>query len=226
MDELVEDAPPVVVEAEARGLLQVTPERVAFRHELARRALEASLPSSAALQHHRRVPAALQRRGDVDVARILHHAVAAGDVDVILDHGPTAARQAAAAGAHGQALAHYQQVLRHAARLDTQAQAAVHEGAAWELANAHQFVDGAEQARLAVSHREQIGDRVALSMARVSLSRVLYLANRPQESLESVQHAVTDAQRADDPGALAAAEVWHGGVLQLLDRPHDAMAVL
>jgi DNA-binding CsgD family transcriptional regulator len=220
VDALVEDAPEIVAEAEARGLLEVRAEQMSFRHELARRALEASLPAAAAVQHHRMVLAALRRHGGADVSRILHHAVAAGDVDVILDQGPTAAREAAAAGAH------YQQVLRHADGLDIQTRATVHEEAAWELANAHRFLDAAEQAQRAVRHREQLGDPVALSTARVSLSRVLYLANRPHESLASVERAVADAQLADDSGALAAAEVWHGGVLQLLDRPHDAIAVL
>lgn len=226
VDELVEGAPGVIVEAEARGLLQVSAERVSFRHELARRALEASLPSSAALQHHRLVLAALQRHGGADLSRILHHAVPVGDVDVILAHGPTAAREAAAAGAHREALAHYRQVLRHADRLDAATRATVHEEAAWELGNAHRFRDGAEQGRLAVQHREALGDPVALAVARVSLSRLLYLANRPQESLQTVEQAVADARRGNDVGAQAVAEVWHGGVLQLLDRSHDAIAVL
>lgn len=225
-DALIEDASAVVAEAEARGLVEVTPERISFRHELARRALESSLPSAAALRHHRVVLDALQRHEDADLSRILHHAVAAGDVGAVLAHGPTAARQAAAAGAHRQALSHYRQVLGHAERLDPETRAAVREEAAWELANAHRFLDGARQAERAVVHREELGDPVALGVARVSLSRLLYLGNRPQESLDSVEQAIADLEHTGDRRALAMAQVWRGGVLQLLDRPREAIAAL
>lgn len=225
-EELIENASAVVGEAEAAGLVQVSAERISFRHEIARRALETSLPSTAAVHHHRAVLGVLQRSENADVSRILHHAVAAGDVAAVLAHGPTAARQAAAAGAHREALAHYRQVLRHAERLDPETRATVLEEAAWELANAHRFLDGARQAERAVAHREELGDPVALGVARVSLSRLLYVANRPQESLSSVERAIADLEHAGNPRALAMAEVWRGGVLQLLDRPREAIAVL
>ena len=47
----------------------------------------------------------------------MHHAVAAGDVDTVLSRGQEAARQAAQAGSHRQALAHYEQVVPHLALL-------------------------------------------------------------------------------------------------------------
>ena len=48
-----------------------------------------------------------------DLSRVVHHAVAAGDVDTVLSKGQEAARQAARAGSHRQALAHYEQVVKH-----------------------------------------------------------------------------------------------------------------
>ena len=47
----------------------------------------------------------------------MHHAVEAGDVETILAVGPGAAREAARAGSHRQALAHFESVLPHVHRL-------------------------------------------------------------------------------------------------------------
>ena len=63
----VEDALP----AEERGMLTVHQDAVAFRHELARRAVEESLTALGARQRHARVLAALQAVG-ADPARLVH----------------------------------------------------------------------------------------------------------------------------------------------------------
>src|SRR4051812_17052560 len=96
----------VLAEAESRGMLHVDRERVAFRHELARRAIEQSLPYARRVALNREVVAALLDRPDADLARLVHHAVEAGDIDVIVTRTPAAAHEAARAGAHREALSH------------------------------------------------------------------------------------------------------------------------
>ena len=123
------------------GLLRSEPGLVAFRHELARMAVAGTLPGPRVEQLHRRVLGALlahpDRRGVL--ARIVHHAEAAGDLDALVEHGQAAARQAAALGAHGEAVEHYRRVLRHGDRLTDEARAAVLEAFAYEhhLTGAH-----------------------------------------------------------------------------------------
>ena len=96
--------------AEELGVLDVRDGVLTFRHELARQAVEESLPGGRRIQLNRAVLAALLDEEPPDRARILHHADRCRDVDAVLAHGPAAARAAAAAGAHQQALAFREQV--------------------------------------------------------------------------------------------------------------------
>jgi len=97
----------------------VDSEAVGFRHELLRRAVEGSLSAVGRRELNRRVLAVLAGatgRG-VDVARLVHHAREAGDVEAVLRYAPEAARQAAAVAAHREAVGHYRAALAHAGRI-------------------------------------------------------------------------------------------------------------
>jgi hypothetical protein len=101
-----------LAEPERRGIVIVVDGAIAFRHELARRAVERSLPLIRRIELNRAAVAVLRDRDDPDLPLLVHHAVQAGDLDTILASGPAAAREAAAASAHRQALAHYAAVAR------------------------------------------------------------------------------------------------------------------
>src|SRR4051794_2170006 len=60
-------------EAEQRGVLRVDRDRVAFRHEIARRALEQSLPATRRLAYHRDALATLRSGTWADPAQVMHH---------------------------------------------------------------------------------------------------------------------------------------------------------
>ena len=111
VDALVPDSVPgrvaALAAAEQRGLLTVSTRRISFRHELTRRAIEGSVPSARLMALNQRVLAALVERDGSDVSRIVHHAAQAGDVGAIVRYGPVAARDAARAGAHREAVAHF-----------------------------------------------------------------------------------------------------------------------
>jgi hypothetical protein len=85
----------------AAGILQAVPGGVAFRHELARRAVEESLGPHRRRDLHRRALAAPS--GGTDPARLAHHAEAAGDPAAVLRYAPAAAVRAASTGAHREA---------------------------------------------------------------------------------------------------------------------------
>ncbi len=90
------------------GLLSLHGETLAFRHDLARRAIEDGLSPLRRRELDLRVLAALEAAGDADPARLAHHARRAGDPDAIRRLAPVAARAAAAAGGHRQALEHWE----------------------------------------------------------------------------------------------------------------------
>ncbi len=118
----------------AGGLLIVDDRTAAFRHELARQAVAGALSTPRAQACHRRVLQALLAQPDRDawLARIVHHAEGAGDVAAMLEQAPAAARQAATAGAHRQAVAHYQRALGHGSLTTLAQRLALTEALAYE----------------------------------------------------------------------------------------------
>ena len=68
----------------------MSPRRIAFRHELTRRAIAGSVPAARLLALNQRVLDALIEHDGSDVSRIVHHAAQAGDQDAIIRYGPAA----------------------------------------------------------------------------------------------------------------------------------------
>lgn len=103
-----------VEECLASGMLLAHGDVLAFRHELVRQAvLEFSSPPQTIALHRMNLDvlkAAQATRNDL--ARLAHHAEAAGDRAAVLEYAPAAARQAAGASAHRAAAALYALALR------------------------------------------------------------------------------------------------------------------
>lgn len=97
------------------GLLSADGESYAFRHELARGAVEQALIEPVRRDLHARVLAALLASGRaIPAARLAHHATFASDAEAILRFAPPAARAAAARRAHREAARHWRAALQHA----------------------------------------------------------------------------------------------------------------
>jgi hypothetical protein len=87
--------------ADIDGCLQIGLRRrddgaLAYRHELVRRAVEASLPSAHRRDLHVTVLRTLGERGDIAPARLAHHAAGAEDAAAVLVYAQAAASDAAA----------------------------------------------------------------------------------------------------------------------------------
>ncbi|HSL63113.1 MAG TPA: AAA family ATPase, partial [Gaiellaceae bacterium] len=114
--ETVLDAPPRGLDdCLAAGVLHEERGGVAFRHELARQAVEESLDPVRRAELHARALRALA--GSADPARLAHHAEAAGDAEAVHAHATAAAEAAAALGAHREAAEQYARALRFAGAL-------------------------------------------------------------------------------------------------------------
>lgn len=103
-------------EALASGMLVPRGTAVAFRHELARLAVEEAIPPHRRLELHGLALAELATRAP-DLALLAHHADAVGDADAVLRYAPAAAEHAARLGAHREASAQYARALRYGADL-------------------------------------------------------------------------------------------------------------
>lgn len=216
----------VLGEAERSGMLEVRDHAVAFRHELARRAVEDSLPASERMRCNERVLAALLERAEPDLARVVHHAVHAGDDRAVLAHAPEAARRAVRAGAQRQAASHYEQVLRRADLLDVDDHAAIAEAYAWTQYHCDCPQQGVAAGREAVRLREAAGDAPALAMALASLSVLQWADMRIPEALASGERAVALLETRGDSPQRVYALTFLGTLLVNIDRETDALAAL
>ncbi len=191
--------------AEEGGLLAVSPEGVRFRHELTRRAVVDALPSSRRIELERRVLAALIDTGVADPARLVHHALAAGDVDVVVEWAPRAARDAAASGAHQQAAEHFRVARDYADRYPPADRADLLEECAIEaytVGSAHESV----VAQLdAVGLRRQLGDPQRLGASLRWLSRFQWFDGRRADAEVSAREASAVLVDAGDQSLYALA---------------------
>ena len=116
------------------GLLLTERDHVRYRHELSRRVVEESLARARHRELNARVLALLadEPLDATALARLVHHADAAGDAENVLRHAPIAAAEAAKRGAHRQAAAFYGAALRYGDRLAPRERAALLDKLAWE----------------------------------------------------------------------------------------------
>jgi DNA-binding CsgD family transcriptional regulator/tetratricopeptide (TPR) repeat protein len=212
--------------AELAGVIEGRADGLGFRHELARRAIESSLPVTRVRLLNQAVVEALRGQDRPERARLMHHAVAAGDVDTMLAVGPEAAREAARAGAHRQALAHLEAVVPYAARLSPAEQAAVLDDYAWELYNAARFREAVRVGSAAAELYAGLGSPVALGLCLVRVSRHWFMAGETDAAEECAERAVRILEAAGDDAALAQATLYQGAILALAEDPEQAGAVL
>ncbi|MFF4054531.1 ATP-binding protein [Streptomyces sp. NPDC001668] len=205
VDALLADEVTDLAAAEQRGLLTVTPERVAFRHELIRRAVADSLPAARRIGLNRAVLAALVTRPGSDAARIVHHAAQAGDQDAVARYGPDAAKDASSAGAHREAAAQLRLVLRERHRYAPAELADLLERYAVESYTIADSAAAVAAEREAVALRRALGDTLALGADLRWLSRIHWWAGNADQAQEAAREAVTVLEHAGDDRLLALA---------------------
>ena len=188
------------------GMLRSQAEGIAFRHELARIAIEESLAPDQRLRLHRRALAALvERPGPPDAARAAHHAVAAGDTEAVLRFAPVAAARAASLGAHREAAAQYARALQFAERLPPAERAHLLERRSYACYVTGQFDDAIDAQERALECHRQLGDTRGEGDSLRSLSRLLRYVGRSGDAMEVGREAVTALEQLPPGRELAMA---------------------
>jgi DNA-binding CsgD family transcriptional regulator/tetratricopeptide (TPR) repeat protein len=187
---LLAPAPRDVAAALASGLLVADGPHLAFRHELARVALEQALPHPLAAEWHERVLAQLERQPDKALARLVHHARAAGNADAVLRHAPRAAEQAAAQGAHREAAALLAAALAHAQRLPDAERAALHERHAYECYLTDQIAEALRAREAALAIWQRCGEREREAHTLRWLSRLSWFQGRTDRAVTLAESAL------------------------------------
>ena len=138
------------------GVLRADGDGVAFRHELARLAVEGAVAPQRRRALHRAIAAALEPTDDQ--SRLAHHAEEAGDEAAVLKSAPEAARRAASVSAHREAAAQYARALRHAGALDRAERAALLAAYGQELHVTGRHAEAIEAYVEAIEHHRALGD--------------------------------------------------------------------
>jgi len=221
------------------GVLGPVPGGVAYRHELARLAVEESLPSHRRVDLHRRALRALAAapRTAAGLARLAYHAEAAGDAEAVLRFAPAAAEYAAASGAHREAAAQYARALRFTDAAD------LLEARSQECYLTGEMAESIAAMRRAIDGHRARGDGRREGSALVQLSRRLWCAGRGTEAT-AAGHAAVHVLRELPPGpelaqaySLIAAvhlnderaeptEAWGRRALELADTVGDQATVV
>ncbi len=217
-------------EAIAVGVLSLERGWFEFRHELARLAVEQSIPSGRRRRYHRtlveRLVAAADAAPDgvaVDVSRIAHHAVELGDGELVLHYGLLAADNAEARGSNRQACQYLGHVLHVADGVD----AARVNGWRIRLGSLLRLVGDFEAAIVELEQAAADCRRRSDSVQLMTALRHLSNAHRDvgeRTTAESLaDRAVAAAQDSGEPIALAQALTHRGFLAMLARRPHTAI---
>ncbi|WFP64748.1 LuxR family transcriptional regulator [Mesorhizobium sp. WSM4904] len=214
-----------LAECVSQGLLEDFGDGYAFRHEIARRAIEMALTPSRRREYNQRALAALQENPDVATARLVHHAVEAQNLEAVRTLAPLAAREASRVGAHRDAAGHYEVALRHSDGLPMESQAALHEGHAFEC---HLIgrIDAAMEAQGEARRLQQaLGDRLKEGDSLRCLSRFAYLLGDREAADRFGTQAVELLETAPDSPELAMAYSNLSQLAMLAERLDETLSL-
>jgi DNA-binding CsgD family transcriptional regulator/tetratricopeptide (TPR) repeat protein len=192
-------------EATLSGVVVARGARLAFRHELARSAVEDSLPMGRRLSLHREMIDLLRADEDLDLARLAHHAGRAGDGSLVVEYAPEAARQASLRGAHREAAEFFELALIEADRVIPSELAQLRLDLAVELGILDRQEQALQQLLLAAEFYRESSDHVMLASLLRRLSSVLWRNLDLVGARRAIDEAIELLQDAGDDEALALA---------------------
>ncbi|HEY7021663.1 MAG TPA: AAA family ATPase [Ktedonobacterales bacterium] len=213
----------------AAQMLRLNGQSIAFRHELARQAVEGALSPVRRQALHAEILRTLLERGETPgaeqtpLARLVHHATQAEDAPLVLRFAPEAAAQAATQGAHREAVAHYQTALRYDDQMTSEQQAQLLD----ELSN-QQYLTGRVEEAIATSemalalwraldHIEKVGRTLR------RLSRLNWLFGR---NVEAERHGLAAVEALETLPPSHELAMAYGNLAQLGTRTSDSSTTL
>ena len=244
LEKVCADAVAAVDECLGAGMLVGSGAGLMFRHELARVVFEEALAPTRRRELHRLLLESLpDSESDVDLARLAHHAEAAGDGDAVLRLACAAAERAGCLGAHREAADQYARALRYADRLPLDERAELLERRSQECLLTDQYDDGIAALENAVDYRRTLGDALRTGDDLRRLSEFMWCPGRTSESEALSREAVAlleglppspelalaylrVAENSTAASRRADAIVWAERALELADRFGDTEAAI
>lgn len=204
------------------GLLTNLGGNLAFRHELAREAILATIAPGRARDIHTRVLTALRSRpiGPDDLLRCALHADGAGDVEAVLAFAPSAAERAAELGAHRQAAGLYSLAYRSAQGATETQRAVFLEGQFREYRLTGRFAEAIAAANALIHLFRRTGDRHKEAETLARLAAVLVTDGRNAEA-ERTSKSALDLLATDPPSPSHPVAFYAQAALRMLDRDYQ-----
>ncbi len=201
------------------GVLVGRGERLGFRHELARAAVEASMLPARCIELHHRMIELLEAAPRRDLARLAHHAHRTGEATTVHRYAPAAAEEAQARGAHRQAAEFYAAAIDHTGGVSPDELAELRLRLSWELYILNRPEEAAATVRAAVEHFRHRGDRVALARALSAQARVDWNLD-PDLARATVEEAISLLE-SEPPGQPLAYAYYLAGHMNMLARRYE-----
>lgn len=188
-----------------------------FRHELARIAVEDSVPPPRRVAYHLKMLEILE--GTDNPARLAHHAITTGESDIILQYGLEAAREASRRESHREAVRFYAAVHPYVARLDLIDRIQLLEEFHLALMSTDQQDASVEVADEILDLAKVIDEPLVVGRAYRIRARAVWLIGRTEESNREIERAVEILEPLGDSEQLALALRLRAHN-QMLDRHH------
>jgi len=205
------------------GFLEESAGHVRFRHDLTRLAIENAIPPTRRRRLHAK---ALESLGDSgDLARLAHHALAAGDAQAVLDLAPMAATRSTAMGAHREAAALWGGALRYADLLSPDERARLFEARARACERIDEMDEAISAGRVVLAHRRSVDDPTQLAVWLTWLGGVGMSAGNSAEARNNVIEAITLLTPHGESAELARALATLARQHMMLDESEDAIEV-
>jgi DNA-binding CsgD family transcriptional regulator/tetratricopeptide (TPR) repeat protein len=190
LEGLVDGYPNGLDECLSSGMLVPMDNAVAFRHEIARTAVEEWLAPHDRLELHRRALVTLASAQEPDLARLVHHAEAAGDRVAVLQYAPTAGVRAAKLGAHREAATHFERALQFAGDLDGERRIDLLERRSYECYVTDQIDAAIEARKRALEEHRRRADALREGDTHRWLSRLAWFAGDRKTAEREAQLAI------------------------------------
>ena len=204
-----------------KGMLSLEGGLVQFRHELARRAVEASIPPTRRRALHQKVVDVLKRRPDARASEIAHHAERAQDTAALLTFAQLAGEEAARAGAPREAASHFAAMLRYRDALEPDLVVETlerHGEQAYLMGSSDlAMISMTEAAEL----RRRANDTLKLGRDLTRLTRFAWMCARRAEAERFLDEAIAVLQTVP-PGAELAWAYSHQSQLDMLASRMDS----
>ena len=188
---------------DATTLLAHTSHGIGFRHELARQAVESTIPPGGAPRLHQRLLESLEQLEPRDPAILTHHALAARDAQRTLTYARVAAAEAVAAASHSEAAEFLELALAH---LPGSATALERAELLMQLSRQQyltaRLADAIASARTSIPLWNELGRQDGVAEAHAAMAVLEYQSGRRSPSNRHAARACEIAVELDSPAAL------------------------